>query len=329
MHVDYRLTLRRVTDALLLPDTSPEQWQQASEQLYDLLISAAQFEPDTPAHKADLFLSSGKALAPAWAAMCIKDFYRTRQFILGLKAAIETLSATMPGTRLHILYAGTGPFAPLALPLTTLFAPETIQFTLLEINPDSVKMLKQTWASFFADSYIREILCTDATTYKASQPVHIVVSETMQQALQEEPQVAITANLAPQIAPGGILIPEKISISAGLYNFQNTLKDQPEKQDATQLTPVMYLSIDQYASEYPEIIVDIPEEAENGCTQFCLFTEIRVFGDIVLQTDDSGLTQPKILLSASTDGKFHTRKMRMQYVSDRKPGFRTCVISDT
>ncbi len=325
MHVDYRLTLRRLTDALLQPDAPPEQWRQAAEQLFNLLAAAAQLEPDMPAHRADIFLSSGKALAPVWAAMCIKDFYRTRQFILGLKAAIETLSATMPGTRLHILYAGTGPFAPLALPLTTLFTPETIQFTLLEINPDSVNMLKQTWASFFADSYIREILCTDATTYKASQPVHIVVSETMQRALQEEPQVAITANLVPQIAPGGILIPEKISISAGLYNFQNTLKDQPEKQDATQQTPVMDLSMDQYALEYPEIIVDIPEEVENGYTQFCLFTEIRVFGHIVLQTGDSGLTQPKILLTAGNNGKFHARKMRFQYVSGRNPGFRTSI----
>ncbi len=324
MHVDYRLTLRRPTNTLLRIDASYQQMFEAAEEMYRLLLAAACMHPDDPKNRTDIYLPEGKAIAPAWAAMCIRDFYRTRQFLRALISAVQTMRSRTPDSPVHVLYAGTGPFATLALPLTTMFTPEELQFTLLEINPESVRMLQNVLDVFQADGYVRKIEQTDATTYQAEGPVHIVVTETMQQALQDEPQVAITRNLAPQLAPGGILIPQKVTISAGLFNIHNLQEINTSPSAYRLLCPVYELSAGsvETTAPFPEVLVDVPESFEGGFSQFCLFTEICLFDDIFLHTGDSGLTQPKLLLKTRPDGKFNASKVGIRYAMDRKPGFR-------
>lgn len=323
MHVDYRLTLRRLTNTLLRTDASHQQMFEAAEELYRLLLAAAWMQPDDPKNRSDMHLPEGKAIAPAWAAMCIRDFYRTRQFLRALISAVQTMRSSTPDAPVHVLYAGTGPFATLALPLTTMFSPEEVQFTLLEINPESIKMLRNVLEVFQAEGYVRKIEQTDATTYQAKEPVHIVVTETMQQALQDEPQVAITRNLAPQLAPGGILVPQKVTVSAGLFNIHNLLEINTSPSAYRLLCPVYELSARsvETTAPFPEVLVDIPESFEEGFTQFCLFTEICLFDDIFLHTGDSGLTQPKLLFKTGAGGKFSASKVGIRYAMDRKPGF--------
>lgn len=325
MHVDYGLALKRLTNNLLNKDATHQQMLDAAEQLYQLLIAASQMSPDESKNKSDLFLPEGKAIAPTWAAMCIRDFYRTRQFLLGLIASIRSIQPQFPDRPIHVLYAGTGPFATLALPLTSMFTPEEVQFTLLEIHPESIALLRKTLAAFKVNPFIRSVVQTDASTYQAREEVHIVVLETMQQALQNEPQVAITRNLAPQLAPGGLLIPEKVVISTGLFNFQKTLETDSSGHSVRHLHPVFELSAcsppGDITDTFTEVMVDIPENFEAGFTQFCLFTEIRVFQNILLRTGDSGLTQPKVLLTAAPEAVFHTRKVGIQYRTNQRPGF--------
>jgi len=323
MHVDYKLTLRRLTDSLLQTDASYQQMFEAAHELYRLLSAAAWMHPDDPKNRTDIYLPEGKAIAPAWAAMCIKDFYRTRQFLRGMVSAIQTMQPEVTDGPVHVVYAGTGPFATLAMPLTTVFSPDEVQFTLLEINPESVRMLRNVLKVFQAEAYVRKIELTDATTYQATQPIHIVVTETMQQALQDEPQVAITRNLAPQLAPGGVLIPQKVSISAGLFNINNLLEINTSSPAYRLLCPVYELSARsaETTAPYPEVLVDIPENFEAGFSQFCLFTEIQVFESIYLYLSESGLTQPKILMQAGPGGKFGAQKVGIRYVLQKKPGF--------
>ncbi len=330
MHLDYKVSLRNLTNTLLSPEASFDEMFYAAEQLYQLFLTAASMDTEDLQNKTDLFLPHGKAIAPAWAAMCIKDFYRTRQFLRGMILGIQSALQSFPGTPIHVVYAGSGPFATLALPLTSVFSPEQVQFTLVEINPISVAMLHKVVATCRAQAYIRAIVEADATTYRVCSPVHMVVTETMEQALQDEPQVAITQNLAAQMVEGGILIPQRVAIHAGFLNLAKTLEiNVPD--DIRRLTGLVFdlTHATPSANEegiFPEVIIDFPENVETGFSQFCLFTDIHIFGNIHLGMAESGLTQPKILLQTGQHGKFNVRRIGLQYTLRSKPGFKMRII---
>lgn len=326
MHFDYKTTLKHLTNSLLQPDATYTQMFDATEQLYRLFVDAASMQVDNLQNRADLFLPQGKAIAPIWAAMCVKDFYRTRQLLRGMILGIQSARQLFPGAPVHVVYAGTGPFGALALPLTTIFSPDEVQFTLIEINPVSIQMLRKVIATCRAEAHIREIVQADATTYQVSSAVHMVVTETMQQALQDEPQVAITQNLAAQLVKDGILIPQRVTVHAGLFNCAKMFELNVPDSIRRLLLKIFDLSDTTLQADFPEVIVDIPQDFETGFSQFCLFTDIHVFGDVHLQIGESGLTQPKVLLQTGKDGKFGVQKIGLQYVQHTKPGFQIRII---
>ena len=65
---------------------------------------------DSEEGKNDLYFENGKALSTYHAALCLDDLIRTKKFIRGIDKAIIEKSKNKP---IHILYAGTGSFAPL------------------------------------------------------------------------------------------------------------------------------------------------------------------------------------------------------------------------
>ena len=202
--------LRHITEILLNPEDDYSQLTKAIDDLYSLFLSASGLEVDDTENRDDVYLSKGKAIGSTWAAMCVKEIMRTKCFLRGLYAGIKAAQKRFPNTCIHVLYAGTGPFATLAMPMTTVFTSDEITFTFLEINPISIQHLKRNINAFDALDYINDIIQCDATTYQANNimPIHIVLTETMQNALQKEPQVSIAMNLVPQMVAGGFLINE-------------------------------------------------------------------------------------------------------------------------
>ena len=106
--------------------------------LHKLLLECTGLSAQDSIQMAELRLPSGKALAPFFAAACIQDPLRTKKFARGVFQAVSAAQKRFPGERLHLLYAGTGPFATLVLPLCTVFSPAEIGFTLLEVQPESI-----------------------------------------------------------------------------------------------------------------------------------------------------------------------------------------------
>ena len=111
----------------------------ASKEYKNLLNGVCGQNMDVENGRNDIDLDNGKALGTFWAALCIDDMIRTRQFIRGINKAIqEKINQQKP---LHVLYAGTGPFATLILPFILRYPKEDIKYTLLEINPLSFEIL--------------------------------------------------------------------------------------------------------------------------------------------------------------------------------------------
>lgn len=164
-----------------------------------------------------IVLKSGMALCPQGAAECVKDYQRTRVFLLGLMGAIREAQKRFPGEKIRVLYAGSGPFGTLATALTPQFSPDEVEFTAIEINEISIACLKKVIRALGIERYFSDIIHADATKYRhQGLPPHIIVAEAMNFALTHEPQAAITANLGPQMEQGGIFVPECVTVSVSL-----------------------------------------------------------------------------------------------------------------
>ncbi|MCC6410235.1 MAG: hypothetical protein IT270_01170 [Saprospiraceae bacterium] len=326
---------KQLSGALLDPGAGFGDLYVAANNLFNLLSDIAGFEVENQSNRTDIWLPSGRAIGPSWAAMCLQDFMRTRKFLLGLQDGIATCRNRFPGQTIHVLYAGTGPFATLMLPLTTVFSPADVQFTLLEINPSSVSFLQNTLNALQIDAFVRDIIECDAATFDASvcKPFHLVVSETMQKGLKIEPQVPLSINLLADLEPGGLLVPEKIVIHAGLFN-PSVSAEGPEKAPVKLLAEVLDLSISglraiqpnqtQWKHQFgpfPEVVVQLPQSFDPGYIRFCLFTTIQTFGDHSLQFRESGLTQPHQLLLLDQNIRYEGKQIGLKYSYDPKPGF--------
>ncbi len=293
-------------------------------------------------------LPSGEAISPRDAAGCVLDYRRTSKFLRGLHAAILEAQKSFPNTTIEILYAGCGPFAPLAIPLTSRFSSAEIRFTLLDVHKRSLYAARSIFQALGKSSFVRDYIQCDATSYKNDAPhaIHIVVVEAMQAALEREPQVAITLNLAPQLCTGGIFLPERITVDCYLCDVTKEFPSPPAEADAADslsacasgrvrinLGRVLELNAvgcsnllasgngDEHGSTSltRKLLLDVPDDLD-GEFNLILLTSINIFDSIALDDYESGLTCPRILYDA---GKTHSGKViEFEYHLGDRPGFK-------
>ncbi len=268
-----------------------------------------------------ILLPSGKAISSIAAAHCLLEFKRTKLFLRGILKAIFSLQEKFPGERIHILYAGCGPYAALLTPLISLFSSKEIAFHLLDINPASLAGVKQMYASMNLKNYVDEYILHDATTYKIpeSRPVHLIISETMLNALDNEPQVAIMQNLIPQLPEGGLFIPQNIVITARLVNGKSEIASLLQENCLPQrieLGKVYNIGQDSCQAHQKTSFV-IPEHDED-CSTIKLFTDIQVFEDEILTTNDCSLNLSKKICEVKPGVE---KQISFLYRMGSRPGF--------
>ncbi|MBF0613262.1 MAG: hypothetical protein G8345_21145 [Magnetococcales bacterium] len=316
---DKMITFRETCNALFSQEESYGCQQQAAQDLFRLLAGIIEYDDNQPQleQAKDCFLPSGKAISLQGAARCLWEFVRTSRFLQGVEAALRAAQQRFPGQRIRLLEAGCGPFALLALPLALKFEPSQVGFTLLDIHPHSLEAAKTIVTTLGLQDYVDAYVQADATTWTCPDHLrpHVMVSETMQNALKKEPQVAITRNLAHQCVPGGYFLPEKVRVDFCLLYWITDEGEVPFQR--TQPVATLY-----------ELRPDNPHDPLHG--QFTLpdplpervrpglCTHIQVFGDYCLEENQCSLTLPLKVkgLELQAGGIIHH-----EYIMGEVPGF--------
>jgi hypothetical protein len=323
--------LREVTAHLVGTSATSADREAATDRLYDWFSDVVGLDdrrasPDN----VDTELPTGIALSPALAGSCLKDPIRVSVFLRGIEAAIREAQRRFSGQRIEILYAGTGPFAPLAIPLMTRFSHEEIRFTLLDIHERSVQAVRTLVDYFGLGAYARECITADATMYvhPAAEPLHIVMGETTQRALGKEPHLAIVRNLVPQLQPNGILIPERITI--GLVLADPAAEAERRSPSGIPIAKLMELTVASARSPVDElgrfapVIVEVPEVPSIGRYSFAYTTHVDVFGPHQLNEYETGVTHPEFVFQLKP---VSGQKVAFRYAMGRHPGLQWTVES--
>lgn len=140
---DVKERLKEITQLFLAPELNYSVVRNACALLSALFCEVTGFEFDSKENQEHICTHAGLAVSPYAAAFCITDMMRTRGFLLGIKEAIEKKLKENNGKPVIVLYAGTGPFASLLTPLTTVFSPSQLQLVLIDINTISINFLQK------------------------------------------------------------------------------------------------------------------------------------------------------------------------------------------
>ena len=214
--------LKQLSDTLLNEASSPAQLRDALNAFTQRCSDVGGIVPDRSfnAWAGDALLKDGVAISPAAAAHCVNDTQRSVVFIRAVYAAIKAAQARFSQGPVEILYAGCGPFATLLLPLLGRFDTNELTVHLLDIHQRSLDSVGLLISDFGLQAH--RISCSqgDACDYQHPTRPHVIIAETMQKSLEQEPQFAVTANLAPQLHPQGIFIPQQIEVDLCLAKLK-------------------------------------------------------------------------------------------------------------
>jgi hypothetical protein len=295
------MNINTISDTILDETSSPAELREALDAFVLLCSEVTNIQPDPSfdAWAEDSLLDNGVAINPRAAAHCAVDYQRSVVFIRGVNAAINALRLRFPDTPLEILYAGCGPFATLLLPLLGKISSGEFKLYLLDFHQRSLDSVKLLLTHFGFCSQAVQTIQGDACSYKHPGKLHLVVAETMQKSLEQEPQFAVTANLASQLWPMGVFIPQRIDVVLCLSDLEKGATRYPLATVCT-LSPERAFDQMQQAQTNSEkmgpqlepTIVVIPRMADIARFDAALFTRICVFQQYRLKDYESQITLP-------------------------------------
>jgi len=293
MH-ELRARLRAAADTLLSSDSYPGELLDAAHALREVLADLAEWDDQADEAAQQIELDAGVAIAPVDAARCILDFRRTAAYMRGTLAAITAAGACTDGP-VDVLYAGCGPLAPLAVALCHR-APQA-RFWPVDIHRDATESVRRLVSGAGYEEQFGDIVRADAARHRWPVAGHVAIAEVMQKALEKEPQIAVAANLATHLRPGGVLVPKRISLHVQLldpaveFDLEQGAAREAKVRVRVPLSPLLQLRADNAAELTGGSEVEFEFTDPRGL-QAMVSTRIDVYGDISLGDYDCGLTVP-------------------------------------
>lgn len=323
--------LKKISNSFLQePEDLGSIWQNCKD-YKALLLELSDLDLQSDDLRDNITLEQGVAIGTAWAAYCLDDFIRTKRFYKGIYSSIQHLQSQERNRPVHLLYAGTGPFATLVLPLISSFSPDQLQLTLLEINPNSYQNLEKMIGQLNMEPYLRRLELADATKYQipTGEAIDVLLSETMQAGLRREAQVPIFQNLLRQDeARDAILIPERIELFLGAYASNYP----PNEQENHSTKLGSYFCLDRHhilkeerkagasssSKIYPFASFWISEALNENYDKMAIFTEIDIAHSQCLSMNESGLTIPLMIRDLHHDPASE-QEIQIAYHLDDEP----------
>jgi hypothetical protein len=312
-------SLKHIAEVILNEASTVASLQQALDEFADHCSKVSGITPD-PSFDGwadDTLLDDGIAINSQAAAFCVKDYLRSVVFIRGLYAAINTAQQRFKKQPIKILYAGCGPFATLMLPLLSLLDPWQLELHLLDVHQRSLDSVSLLLNHFGLRNHQVETIQADACCYQHPGTLQLIVAETMQKSLEQEPQFAVTQNLAPQLCAQGIFIPEQIEVELCLAHLKdeqdlfkrgNTIDPAAliRKGRRYPLSRLLILKPEQASAEFKPArknpisgkyelahqLIEIPSIEGLSSYDALIFTRIQVFGNYKLYDYDSEISLP-------------------------------------
>ena len=283
--------------------------KQASDLLYQRIAEFAEFTDYSEGLNKENHTDTphGKACSSDVAAMCTIEFMRNYRFQVGILKAIQNkISSSGP---VELLYAGSGPFGSLVVPLLLFLQPNQIQVTIIDIHQESLDRLKRLVNVLKLSNFITDYHLADATDWQPDngKTFDIIVSETMKAMLEQEPQVAVFVNLEKFLKLNGTLIPEKISIKAWLVDSSTEYNQTLGRENTSPVIPPICIanmfSLDRStvkairengAERTSKGKFTLPEDIKKfNLIQYS--TDIQVYDNVVLGKKECSLTCPKVV----------------------------------
>jgi hypothetical protein len=300
--------LRTLVRPLLDPATGTGELKSTVDALFEWFCELTGLRSDAAESRAtDTALADGVAISPRLAAQCMTDPLRTAMFMRGFRDALRTAGQRFGVRPLQVVYAGTGPFATIVLPQLAFLDPAEVRITFIDVHRRSTDALHQLVGLFGFKEFVRDVVNGDATKYvhPAELPMHILVSETMQTALASEPFVPIVRSLAPQLAPRGLLIPERVVVDLALFDVAaetQRMFGEPLPDNARVLVQTamdMSVSIASVAADgnacLPAVDFEIPATRGERNYSLAFLTRVLVFGELELRDYECSLTYPRVI----------------------------------
>ncbi len=323
--------LKEITNNLLAEPLDHYRARKAAYELYEFFVGMVALENDEAENNAHIKTKNGLAISTNAAAICAIDYMRTRTFLLGIKKAISDCLVSNPNKPVELLYAGTGPFAILVIPLLSYFTSAQLQLVLLEINSNTISILKSIIKNLGVEKYVKAIIQCDACTYNFEgnmQPT-IIVSETMKPALFKEPQVMLVTNLVKQCKQIPIMIPQLISVDLASINTTSKEISLLDNLITFNVETALQLASDVNIAPIFNKGFQININRENKTTKdrISLLTTINSYGMYKLDYKECSLTLPCYIDKLNISDK--DVLLHVKYKAGEKPGLVFETISES